>query len=321
MHRRASCDGRRQVVTRPRVMLGHMAVSAARRPEPCDGHGLVCPRSRSSPTPSARLRPLPGRLLPAVPRVEPQLPPTLRPAHGRIAALVRRRCGATSGSCCAASRRRRSARRCSACALRDDLRPSGRASTRPPPTMMPHLLFEMALRAAHPRRASRSSGSTARRASPRWRSAASWSPPAGATGLRFSASHLAAVARRRRAGAAAAGSRGHAARARRGARAASASSAASGASARSRTSRPSTTTRSPRSRRTPTRPAITSTSAAAPEDGMGRRARRVLRADRALPARRVRRDADDAARGHPGRLRRASGTSPPPTARRSARST
>ena len=125
-------------------------------------------------------------------RIESQLPPVLRPAHGRIAGLVREGLG----------RDRRAILGCFAAPtvgtplqcveLRDDLEAFRPRIDAAAAAMLPHLLLEMALRGLLPEGQS----IVWEHGAPRLASLAIGGeliPPAGATGWRFSASHLAAV--------------------------------------------------------------------------------------------------------------------------------
>jgi HEXXH motif-containing protein len=158
------------------------------------GHGLVLPAEPVDDT-RALARAYSHYLADCCRRflaLAPQLPPGLRPAHARIAALVRQVLPGAQRAMlnCFASPTVSTPLQC--LALRDE-QPAFRARIDAAGAqIMPHLLFEMALRGLIP------NGQSIlwEHGAPRLASltiGGELIPPAGATGLRFSASHFAAV--------------------------------------------------------------------------------------------------------------------------------
>jgi len=124
--------------------------------------------------------------------IEAELPTALRPAHGRIAALVQRGLeqGRRAMLSCFAAPAVSTPLQC--VALRHEMEAYRARIDQAAAEMIPHLLFEMALRQLLP------DGPSVlwEHGAPRLASLAIGGeliPPAGATGLRFSASHVAAL--------------------------------------------------------------------------------------------------------------------------------
>lgn len=124
--------------------------------------------------------------------VGPELPPELRPAHARVATLVREALGRSQGLTlnCFASPMVGTPLQC--LELRHDLEAFRTRIDAAGAAIMPHLLLEMALRQLIPAGAS----VLWEHGAPRLASlgiGGALTAPEGATGLRFSASHIAAV--------------------------------------------------------------------------------------------------------------------------------
>lgn len=158
------------------------------------GRGLVLPRDPMDKT--RTLARVYARYLTTCCRqfltLEPQLPAELRPTYARCAALVRQALQQNQRALlsCFASPTVGTPLQC--LALRDELEQFRPRIDRAGADMMPHLLFEMALRQLIPHGES----ILWEHGAPRLASIAIGGeliPPDGATGLRFSASHLAAV--------------------------------------------------------------------------------------------------------------------------------